>query len=285
LITDREGVQFLQWCLPRVHLRWPGFRKVRRQVYKRLKRRLQELQLPGLDAYQAHLEHHPNEWATLDTLCRICISRFYRDRSVFQLLETRVLPELAQLVLERKESELRCWTAGCAGGEEPYTLAIIWRQCLASRYPTLEFRVVATDVDSQAIQRAERGCYQQGSMKELPAEWRIEAFVALGPELRLKDEYRAAVSFRVQDIREAMPQGAFHLVLCRNLVFTYFDEPSQQEILRRLTNKLVPGGALIIGKLESLPEGAWEVEPWSVRMGVYRKPLLQFVQVVPVSQD
>lgn len=203
----------------------------------------------------------------------MCISRFYRDPSVFQLLENEVLPQLTQLALERKENELRCWSAGCAGGEEPYTLAIIWTQRFASKFPAIDFHVVATDVDPAAIQRAQHGCYHPSSLKELPAEWRTQAFFASGKEFCLKHEYRAQVNFMVQDIREAMPHGAFHLILCRNLVFTYFDESSQIKILRTLTSKILPGGGLIIGKLETLPQRDWALEPWSIKMGVYRKRL------------
>ena len=273
LIPDPAGVEFLQWCLPRMHLRWPGFRKVRRQVLKRISRRLQELGLPSVEAYRSYLENHPVEWATLDTLCWISISRFYRDQSIFQYLENAILSRLARMVIARGESELRCWSAGCAGGEEPYTLAIVWKQHLALRFPALDFRVVATDIDRQAIQRAERGCYHTSSMKELPAEWRAQAFVASGEELCLKDEYRASMTFLVQDLRESAPDGLFQLILCRNLAFTYFDETSRTETLLRLTDKLVPGGALIIGKLESLPDEPWGLEPWSIPMGVYGKPL------------
>jgi chemotaxis protein methyltransferase CheR len=267
-----------------MHLRWPGFRKVRRRVYKRVNRRLLELGLPSLDAYQVYLEDHPAEWEVLGSLCWMSITRFYRDRSVFQHLESDILPHLAQLVAGAQDYEMRCWSAGCASGEEPYTLAIIWQQRLASRFPALHFRVVATDIDPQAIQLAERGCYHWGSMKELPAEWRAQAFVAAGEELCLKDEYRPAVTFLVQDLRESVPDGLFEIILCRNLAFTYFDEATQRKTLERLTNKLAPGGALVIGKLESLPQGESEVEPWSIHMGVYRKPLVQAVRMVP-SQD
>jgi len=228
-MTDSEGVQFLQWCLPRLHLRWPGFRKVRRQVYKRINRRLQQLQLRNIDTYRDYLKDHPAEWATLETSCWISISRFYRDRSVFQYLESAVLPQLAQCVAAGQGQELRCWSAGCAGGEEPYTLAIIWKQSLASRYPMLQFRVVATDIDPQAIQRAQRACYHASSVKQVPMKWRDRAFDTIDDELCLKDEYRASVMFRVQDIRERAPEGTFHLILCRNLVFTYFDENLQRQ--------------------------------------------------------
>jgi chemotaxis protein methyltransferase CheR len=273
LISDAEGVQFLQWCLPHLHLRWPGFRKVRRQVYKRIHRRLQELELPSLATYRAYLEKHPGEWPALDTLCQIGISRFYRDRNVFQHLEHEILPHLAQRLLSRGESVLHCWNAGCAGGEEPYTLAIIWRQRLELQFPTLRLRIVATDINSQAIRRAERGCYRASSLKELPPEWCEQAFISINDELCLKDEHRAPVTFVVQDIREQLPEGVFDLILCRNLVFTYFDEGYQTKTIQRLSSRLVPGGVLVIGKVESLPHGTSGIQPWSAGLGVYRKSL------------
>jgi chemotaxis protein methyltransferase CheR len=110
-------------------------------------------------------------------------------------------------------------------------------------------------------------------MKDLPTEWRTQAFVTIGDELCLKDEYRAAVTFIVQDIRERAPEGLFHLILCRNLVFTYFDETLQRKTLQRISDKLASGGALIIGNLESLPDGPWGIQPWLTRLGVYRKAL------------
>ncbi|MBI3303981.1 MAG: chemotaxis protein CheR, partial [Deltaproteobacteria bacterium] len=117
-ITDADGVQFLQWCLPRLHLRWPGFRKVRRQVYKRLRRRLQDLGLSGVDEYRSYLEGHPAEWTALDASCWISISRFYRDKGVFQYVEREVLWQLAQRAVADGASEVCCWSAGCAAGEE-----------------------------------------------------------------------------------------------------------------------------------------------------------------------
>ncbi len=273
MIPDTEGVQFLQWCLPRLHLDWPGFRKVRRQVHKRITRRMQELGLPGVAAYRVYLEDHPGEWPMLDTLCRIGLSRFYRDRSVFRHLEYEILPHLAQLLVVHGEGEIHCWSAGCAGGEEPFTLAIIWQHCLAMQFPTLRLRIIATDISPLAIHRAERGCYRASSMKELPNEWLSELFFTGANELCLKDEYRASVTYRVQDIREQSPEGPFHLIFCRNLVFTYFDEAMQRKTMQSLTGRSSPEGALIIGKLESLPDGPWGIQPWSIRLGVYRKSL------------
>lgn len=270
-MTDPDCVAFLQWALPRLRLRWPGFRKVRRQVCKRLARRLAELGLPDLAGYRDWLDAHPDEWPVLDQFCWISISRFYRDRAVFQFLEQTALPLLAERAVAQGDSEFRCWSAGCASGEEPYTLAILWRLRLAPRFPGLCLRVVATDVDEQAIERARRGCYPASSLKELPDEWRRVAFARSDERLCLKPEYREAVAFQREDVRETMPPGVFHLILCRYLVFTYFEEALQRETLVRIAARLVPGGALVIGGQESLPSDEVGLEPWAASLRVYRK--------------
>jgi chemotaxis protein methyltransferase CheR len=272
VIRDPDGVQFLQWCLPRLHLRWLGFRRVRRQVYKRLNRRMHDLGLAGLDEYRAYLENHPAEWAILDTLCWISISRFYRDKGVFQYLERDIFPQLTRIALSDAEKKLRCWSAGCAAGEEPYTLAILWKHRLAAQFPTLGTQIVVTDIDPQALRRAERGCYLASSLKDLPQEWLTLAFVPTEEGLCLRAEYREVVTFLQQDLRETAPAGPFHLILCRYLVFTYFDEALQREILCRMTERLIPGGALVIGATETLPEDMSGLVLWSKRrLGIYRK--------------
>jgi len=97
-MRDQECVEFLQWCLPRLRLRWAGFRKVRRQVCRRIRTRMEELGLRDLEAYREHLEAHADEWPLLDGLCRITISRLYRDGGLFDFLGAKGLPALAEAV-------------------------------------------------------------------------------------------------------------------------------------------------------------------------------------------
>ena len=113
-MNDRECVAFLQWCLPQLGMRWGGFRKVRRQVCKRVSRRIDILGLADPDAYRLYLESHDDEWTTLGSLCRVTISRFYRDRGVFDGLRARVLPLLVEAASARGDDRVRCWCAGCA---------------------------------------------------------------------------------------------------------------------------------------------------------------------------
>jgi chemotaxis protein methyltransferase CheR len=243
----------MKCCLPELGLCWPGYRKVRRLVGKRLNRRLVELGLADLDAYRALLLREPGEWKRLEAMCRIPISRFYRDRRVFDSIGRRLLPVAAKSAFGRGDNAVRCWSAGCASGEEPYTLALLWRFVVAVDWPPLGFSVVATDIEEMMLRRAAAACYAGSSLKDVPPEWIARAFARSGALLCLLPEFRREVRFVLQDIRTSMPDGPFDLILCRNLVFTYFDDALQRRLLNQMTERLVPRGFLVLGAHETLP--------------------------------
>jgi len=250
-------------------MRWQGFRKVRKQVCKRIERRIGALGLSDVSAYQSYLEQDPEEWRILDSFCCISISRFYRDKGLFQFLERDALLNMAQKAMKAGEKEVRCWSIGCASGEEPYTVALIWDMSVQSRIREVGIRIVATDADQGMINRSRAGCYSASSLKELPEAWRAQAFVISNNQYCIREEVQEKVNFLEQDIRSETPDGLFHLILCRNIVFTYFDEALQKEILEQIKKKLVPGGALVIGIHETLPHGTTGFEPMSQKLGVY----------------
>jgi len=262
---------FLAWALPRLGLAPPGFRRVRRQVCKRLHRRLRDLSLRDLAGYWRHLETHPDEWAVADRCCHITISRFYRDRPVFDRLANEIMPALAAAARGVGRSMLRVWSAGCASGEEPYTLALVWHFVVAARYGDLSLAVVATDADAKVLARAHDALYPPGCLRELPRDWVTLAFVPEGKLLRLNPELRAGITFLCQDLRSAAPEGPFDLILCRNLAFTYFDESGRRDALARLSGRLAPGGALVIGRHERLPPDRAPLEPWIAELGIFRR--------------
>jgi chemotaxis protein methyltransferase CheR len=271
-MRDADCTAFLQKALPRLHLRWEGFRRVRRQVCRRLDRRLRALGLDSLDAYQEQLERHPEEWEVLDSLCRVTISRFWRDRAVFEALGARLLPELAALAQVRGDADLRAWSVGCASGEEPWSLALLWHLELGTRFPKSGLRVVGTDLDAQLLERASQAVYPGSSLRELPARLRTRAFEMADDTHRLRADLRSGVEFRREDVRRQAPVdlGPFHLILCRNLAFTYFDAHVQREVLERFANTLVPRGALVVGTHERLPCDAPRFELDPDLRGVYR---------------
>ena len=273
-MNDDVCVNFLRWCLPKLNKQWSGFRRVRGQVCKRIARRMQELEMRSLDAYRAYLDDHPEEWDRLDQMCRITISRFYRDRGVFDALRTPLLPDLAQHVQNRETDTLRAWSAGCASGEEPYTLRIIWQQELFAQIPDVSLHITATDAEAHMLDRAQTACYARGTLKELPEDWINAAFSY--DESRdeepycLRSEYKQGIQWRQQDIRDGMPDGPFHLILCRNLVFMYFDEDLQRRCLEGMLDRLAPRGLLVLGKHDALPDGTWPLAAWDEHKRIYR---------------
>jgi chemotaxis protein methyltransferase CheR len=270
-MADDIRVAFLKWCLPRLGLRWPGYRKVRGLVGKRLNRRLVELGLTDLSAYRAFLNSEPGEWAQLDAMCRIPISGFYRDRGVFDAIGRQLLPEAAAAVTARGDDTVKCWSAGCASGEEPYTLVMVWCSCVAQDWPTLGMMVIATDADDTMIERAKAARYTRSSLKHLPPQWVELAFTRRGPLFCLKEEFQEGVRFERQDIRRSIPDGPFDLILCRNLAFTYFDDALQRRISDRLHERLRSGGFLVLGTHEALPGEVSGFTCISPNLRIYRR--------------
>jgi chemotaxis protein methyltransferase CheR len=253
-----------------MRLRWAGFRRVRGQVRKRLSRRLNELGVADPEAYRNFLERHPEEWRHLDSLCRITISRFRRDRGMFIRLRDNVLPELARAA-ETGSRRIRCWSVGAASGEEPYSLALLWRLDVAAAFPEIGMEILATDADPHMIARARTRRYPRGALRDVPAHWIAQAFVDDADGVRLRPAFSADVRLLCHDIRTAPPDFTGDLILCRNLVFTYFEEALQCEVLEGISQRLRPGGFLVIGKHEQLPADAAGYAAVDAPAGIFRR--------------
>jgi chemotaxis protein methyltransferase CheR len=214
------------------------------------------LKLPDYAAYRSYLESYPEEWNTLASLCRVTISRFYRDRGVFDYISSTVMLRLA----ERADQSFRCWSAGCASGEEAYTIRILWdlRAAAVASGKTLD--VIGTDLDPAMLVRARRALYPASALRDLPPELASQAFEQTGDSFILRPAFKTGVAFEEHDIRESVLQGPFDIILCRNLVFTYFEDALQVEILRELVPQLGESGTVVIGGHESLPAGQFGLE-------------------------
>jgi chemotaxis protein methyltransferase CheR len=132
---------------------------------------------------------------------------------------------------------------------------------LAEAHPNVALALLGTDVDEAVLARASAGCYPKGSMKEMPRDWIDRCFDRQGALLCVKPAHRQGVSFLRQDIRRDVPEGPFDLVLCRNLVLTYFEPLLQMRVTRNLAARLRCGGYLVIGAHEALPAGMAGFQP------------------------
>jgi chemotaxis protein methyltransferase CheR len=270
-MEDNKYVAFFQWALPQLNLRWRGFRKVRRQVRKRIEKRIAELKLTGLDSYKKYLRDNKEEWHILDHFCRITISRFYRDRIVFDYLGSEVLPVLVNALTEKGLKKIRVWSAGCASGEEAYTMAILWHFAIRPQFPALDLEIIASDIDAVVIERGKASCYTMSSLKNLPEKWLMEAFDCKNNTYYLKKALKKYVRFSLGDIRKEAPADLFHIVFCRNLAFTYFDIKLQLQVLEKIYEKMAPGGLLITGTHEKIPAGSRGFTPWLHHLPIYQK--------------
>jgi len=165
---------------------------------------------------------------------------------------------------------LRIWSAGCATGEEPYSLAMA---LLESGRPPGRDRILATDVSERALQRAQAGAYGPWSLRRLPPELRARHFAERGAAQRIAPEVRAMVAFERHNLaRDPALPGPFDLVLCRN-VLIYFDPTVAAEVLYRLAAAVRPGGFLVLGPVE-LPLAAPLAMEWIDAFGasLLRRP-------------
>lgn len=268
-MKDEACIHFLQWVLPQMQLRWPGFRRVRKQVCKRIGQRINQLGLVDELAYRDYLLNHVSEWQILASLCHVTISRFYRDKVVFNRLESELIPRLCAQLQLRGEKYFYCWCAGCARGEEAYSLVLLWTFVLQDRYPEVVISITATDIEPLMIQQARKACYPFSSVKNLAPEWRQKAFRQINDRYCLSPIYQHPVTFSVSDVEQDIDMRSYHLVLCRNLVFTYFSLERQVQFLHKLQTRLLEGGVLVLGAHERLPEGVSGWRQWQPRLPIY----------------
>ncbi len=214
---------------------------------------MNDLGVSDFAAYRTRLEDDPAEWRILDECCHVTISRFFREKPVFEVLRSSVLPHIAERA-QREGRAARFWSAGCASGEEPYTLKIIWDLEVA-RAGGVPLFIVGTDADRAMLARADKACFTAGSVLELPPPLVSQAFDRVDSLYCLKRQYREGIEFLQQDLRLGAPPGRFDLILCRYVAFTYFSSQLQEEVLLRIRDRLYLEGYLVIGGDERLPPG------------------------------
>lgn len=221
------------------------------------------------EEYAELLDRDPEEYDRLLAAVTINVSKFFRNAEVWELLREQVVPEL----FAWNEPRLRIWSAGSAAGEEPYTMAIVLRE-YAERHGLMSrlrrFEIVGSDIDREVLENARRAEYGELSFGETPDRVR-ERWFQPGERYRLKGEIRDMVRFESIDLLTQELPRDLHLIFCRNVTI-YFERDVQEALLHRLRDALVPGGYLVLGKVESLFGSlAKSFQPIANRDRVYRK--------------
>lgn len=233
---------------------WAGFRKVRKGVKKRVRRHMQSLGCTGIDPYLACLARDPAARQACESCLVVTISRFYRDRRLWEHLQTTVLP----LLIHRFPNGLTAWSAGCAGGEEPYSLAMLWEEMAAAGQPRPALHLLATDAAASGLERAAAGRYPASSLKEMPEPLKNRWFHKApgGRQWRIDARLHDRIHWRLHQLLDPPPRGPFHLIFLRNNLLTYYRGAPMEAALGRILSTLAPGGALILGAHERMPGAA-----------------------------
>jgi chemotaxis protein methyltransferase CheR len=195
------------------------------------------------------------EWRDFIHALTVRESHFFRDGELFAALEQRVLPELIAARPER----LAIWSAGCATGEEPYSLALVLDRLLGDR-AARAVTLIATDVDAVALESARRGLYTDWSLRGLPAWARASGLRTRARRHEVRPELRARVSFAPLNLAGDPYPCGLDLIVCRN-VLMYFTEPARRTAVERLAAALAPGGWLALSPLDTESDPPRGLEP------------------------
>ncbi len=221
-----------------------------RYLERRIAVRMRAVGVTTYRRYAERLDAEPSEYSRLLDALTINVTRFFRDESVHARLRAEVLPRLLEERAERGGRTIRVWSAGCATGEEPYSLAMTALDALDDpRYDHMRLQVRGTDVDQQALAVARRAEYPIAELETIPAEYR-ERFVAIDRDrFRITPEVTGHVRFGRLSLLSETPIHSFDIVCCRN-VFIYFDRSEQDRMIRRFGRALRGGGYLVLGRSE-----------------------------------
>lgn len=271
--------EFLKQVCPPRGLDW---RKYRRASRRKVMHRIRELGLSGLGEYARYLDDAQSESKALPNLLRVTLSRFYREKEVWQSLAADIVPGLVGRIGSSRP--LQVLSIGCCNGEEPYTMALIWKSEIEPCFPEAEIKVTALDVDSSCLNRARAGLYSGKTLREVPPHILSTWFFPEASGYRLVPSVRQMVDLTQCDmLKDPLPKNQ-DLIFCRYLIFTYFQGRRRMDLVRKIVNALNPQGFLVLGRKEGLePQETPLLKPVQGLPCVYRPVQGSDLPLVPAN--
>ena len=221
----------------------------RASLQRRIDKRMQDAGITGYAAYLNYLDETPEEFARLFDTVLINVTSFFRDDAPWKILGDTVIPEI--LARKPEDSPIRAWSAGCATGEEAYTLAMVLAEALGEKQFRERVKIYATDVDEAALTNARHAAYSQKAIESVPPELRAKYFEPVDGEYCVRKEFRRSVIFGRNDLILDAPISRTDILVCRNTLM-YFNAETQEKILNRFHFSLNDDGVLLLGRAETL---------------------------------
>jgi two-component system, chemotaxis family, CheB/CheR fusion protein len=259
----------------------------RPSLLRRLRRRMTMVSIPDFGRYTEYLEANPDEFHHLFNTILINVTAFFRDSAPWDVLRTTLIPELIEA--RGEDNPIRIWSAGCASGEETYTVAMLFAEALGPEAFARRVRIYATDVDDQALGDARAAVYSRARVAHVPEDLVRRYFDEQGDRFALRPELRRAVIFGRHDLIRDPPISRISLLVCRNTLM-YFNTDIQTQILSRFHFALTDDGLLLLGKAETLLTRSELFAPLDLRRRLFRKinhpdPRARFAALVPPRRE
>lgn len=232
--------------------RGADFSQYRDRILKRrIALRMREKKANSYSEYLQILIHQPEEYEKLFEVLTINVSSFFRDTEVWLRLKSKIIPDLIQRKKERGLRKIKIWSAGCANGEEAYSLAITLYEILEKEGRIQDAEVVATDIDKESLILAEQGAYGRESIKNVSAERLKRFFIPYKEKFRIVPHLKELVKFVENNLITETGLGGLDIILCRN-VFIYFNRSLQEYLIMKFYNALLDDGYFVMGNSENL---------------------------------
>lgn len=245
-----DDQQFRQ-LLNRYQFSWTGYRKVRKGVKKRIHRYMKSIECSNMADFLAELDRNNEVRDHCERLMTVSISRFFRDRELWQGLKEHILPEFMNI----GRKKIKFWSAGCACGEEVYSFKIIWDCISDTRLHVPKLEVLATDINPIYLDRARSGIYSPSSLKEVTKEIRSRYFKQKGGKklFEVKASLKEGITWKNHHLLFDPPGLEFDIIYLRNNVLTYYKEGPKKKAFSNVFESLAPCGILVLGSHESVP--------------------------------
>ena len=219
----------------------------RPSLMRRVRHRMREIDLAGFDEYQDRLQLDPDEFTALFNTILINVTSFFRDADAWEVLRDEIIPTLLR---NSDGAPIRVWSAGCAAGQEAYSIAMLLHEAMGSAFRD-RVKIYATDVDEDALNHARQASYSERELRGLPESYRDRYFEPVGSRWVCTPDLRRSVIFGRNDLTSDAPISRIDLLLCRNTLM-YFNNETQAHVVSRLGFALRRNGTLFLGKAEML---------------------------------
>lgn len=239
MLSDYESFKKNIYSLTKIDLNCYKERQMKRRIDTLINRH----KITSYDGYVKAIKTDEKMFEEFVNYLTINVSEFYRNPEQWEILDKEVIPGL----LNRFGENLKVWSAACSTGDEPYSLVMAFSRHM----PLNKIHIFATDIDSQVLDKAKMGLYNEKSIAGVPNDFKKKYFQKVGPSYQISNDIKRQVEFKKHNLlKDDYPSG-YHLIVCRNVVI-YFTDEAKDEVYRKFNKTLVKGGQLFIGSTEQV---------------------------------